>query len=173
MTSEEYFAITPESNTHCELMDGEIVSFASPNRIHQEITGEIYSELRNFIKSNNGKCKVFIAPFDVRLDDYNVVQPDVFVVCDKSGLDDRCYKGVPDFIVEVLSSNRSDDLVRKMQLYHDMGVREYWIVDPKNQKTLVYFFEKTDFPNIYTFDTDIPVGICQDKLTISISQLLK
>lgn len=172
-TSEEYFTYTPESNAHCELVDGEIIALASPSRIHQEITGEIYAELRNFIKRNNGKCKVFIAPFDVKLDDYNVVQPDIFVICDKSGLDDRLYNGVPDFIVEVLSTNRSDDIVRKMHLYHDKGVREYWIVDPKNKKTLVYFFEKNDFPNIYTFDTDIPVGIYEDKIAINIAELLK
>lgn len=172
-TAEEYFSFTPESSLHCELLDGEIIAFASPSRIHQEITGEIYAEIRNFIKKNNGECKPFIAPFDVKLDDYNVVQPDVFVVCDKSKLDARRCNGIPDFIVEVLSTNRSDDIVRKMHLYHDKGVREYWIVDPKNEKTLVYFFEKNDFPNIYTFDTNIPVGIYQGRITINIAELLK
>lgn len=172
-TAEEFLAYTPEDNFHCELVNGEIVDFASHSRIHQEISGEVYAEIRNFIKSNKGNCKPFISPFDVRLDDYNVVQPDVFVVCDKSGLDGRRYNGVPDFVIEVLSTNRSDDLVRKLVLYSEHDVREYWIVDPKNEKTLVYFFEKSDFPNIYTFDTDIPVGIYDGKLSINIAELLK
>ncbi len=172
-TAEEYFAYTPESNEHCELVDGEIVAFASPGRIHQEITGEIYAEIRNFIKSNKGGCKVFVSPFDVKLDDYNVVQPDVFVVCDSSKINDKRCDGVPDFIVEVISTNRSDDIVRKLALYSQHGVREYWIADPKNEKTIVYFFEKNDFPNIYTFDTDIPVGIYDGRLSINIAELLK
>ena len=59
-TAEEYFSHTSENNLHCELVEGEIVCFASPNRIHQEITGEIYAEIRNFIKNKKGLCKVFV-----------------------------------------------------------------------------------------------------------------
>ncbi len=93
-------------------------------------------------------------------------------MCGPSKLDDNRCNGVPDWIVEILSTNRDDDLVRKYRIYKYAGVREYWIVDPKNQKTLVYFFEKNDFPNIYTFDTPIPVEIYNKKLTITISELL-
>ena len=171
-TAEEYFSHTSENNLHCELVEGEIVCFASPNRIHQEITGEIYAEIRNFIKNKKGLCKVFVSPFDVKLDDYNVVQPDVFVVCDSSKINDKYCDGVPDFIVEVISTNRSDDIVRKLALYSRHGVREYWIVDPKNKRTIVYFFEKNNFPDIYTFDTDIPISIYDGKISINIAELL-
>ena len=107
-----------------------------------------------------------------KLDDCNVVQPDVFVVCDSSKINDKYCDGVPDFIVEVISTNRSDDIVRKLALYSRHGVREYWIVDPKNKRTIVYFFEKNNFPDIYTFDTDIPVSIYDSKISINIAELL-
>ncbi len=171
MTAEEYFA-TPETNKHIELRDGVIIEFESPTTIHQRIVMKLAFAIDNFINSNKGKCDVFRSPLDVKLDDYNVVQPDVFVICDPSKHDDkRCY-GAPDWCIEVLSTNRRDDLVDKLALYSKHGVREYWIVDPKNEKTLVYFFEKSDFPNIYTFDTPVPVGIYDGKLSICIKDLL-
>ncbi|MCR5730969.1 MAG: Uma2 family endonuclease [Ruminococcus sp.] len=171
ITAEEYFK-TPETNKHVELRNGEIIDFATPTPEHQDIVLGLGSEIRSFIKHNNGECKPFVAPLDVKLDDYNVVQPDVFVICDPSKFDDkRCY-GAPDWCIEVLSSNRRDDLINKLGLYQAHGVREYWIVDPKNEKTLVYFFEKSDFPNIYTFDTAIPVGIYDGKLTICVKELI-
>lgn len=172
-TAEEYFNENPETNRHIELRDGEIVSLASPSVIHQRISGGIYRKIGNFIDSNNGKCEPFISPLDVRLDDYNVVQPDIFVICDPSKFDNkRCY-GAPDWTIEVLSENRKDDLINKLALYQEHGVREYWIVDPKNEKTLVYFFEQSDFPSIYTFDTAIPVGIYGGELSINIKDLIR
>lgn len=171
MTAEEYFK-TPETNKHIELRDGVLIEFESPTIIHQTIVMRLAALIDNFIIANKGDCKPFISPLDVKLDDYNVVQPDVFVICDSSKYDDlRCY-GAPDWCIEVLSSNRRDDLVDKLALYSKFGVREYWIVDPKNSKVLVYFFEKSDFPNIYTFDTPIPVGIYDGKLTINVSELI-
>lgn len=172
-TAEEYFNETPETNKHVELRNGEIVDFSTPTPEHQNIVGGLYAEIRSFIRKSNGDCKPFISPLDVKLNDYNVVQPDVFVICDPSKFDDkRCY-GAPDWTIEVLSTNRSDDLIDKLALYQKNGVREYWIVDPKNEKTLVYCFEKSDFPNIYTFDTTIPVGIYDGKLTINIAELIE
>ena len=171
MTAEEYFK-TPETNKHMELRDGEIVNFATPTPQHQDVVGGLYSEIRSFIRTNGGDCKPFVSPLDVKLDDYNVVQPDVFVICDPSKYDDkRCY-GAPDWCIEVLSTNRRDDLVEKLALYSKFGVREYWIVDPKNSKVLVYFFNDTASPDIYTFDTAIPVGIYDGKLNICINDLI-
>ena len=51
-----------------EIIDGRISAMSpAPSRIHQEIITEILAELRNYIKSNNGPCKVYPAPFDVIL----------------------------------------------------------------------------------------------------------
>lgn len=175
-TAEEFFALIPESNNErYELHNGELVALASPSLKHQRISIEISSEIRNYIKTNKGKCEVLAAPFDVKLNDNTVVIPDILVVCDSSKLDDKRCNGAPDFIVEVTSGNRSNDFTKKLSLYQEYGVREYWIVDPAYERVVVYFFDESYFPNIYTFDQNIPVGIYQKneiKLEINIAELL-
>ena len=43
--------------------------------------------------------------------------------------------------------------------YRAYGVREYWIVDPKNERIIVHDFADKDIVNVYTFDDKIPVTI--------------
>ena len=99
----------------------------------------LFSELRQFVKSNNGNCKPFAAPTDVRLNFENIVVPDVFVACDPENFGRQYYDGAPDFVAEVVSTNKSDDYIRKLRLYQKFGVREYWIIDPDKEKVSVYF----------------------------------
>jgi Uma2 family endonuclease len=75
-----------------------------------------------------------VAPFDVyplydQGDEDTFVQPDIFVVCDRSKLQENRFNGAPKFIIEILSSNRSHDMVTKLNLYQKAGVAEYWMVD--------------------------------------------
>lgn len=59
---------------------------------------------------------------------------------------------MPVLIVEILSeSNRSRDLIKKLDLYMCSGVNEYWIVNPSNREVTVYFFEKKDIVASETF----------------------
>lgn len=173
-TADEFFAITPESNSErYELINGEIVDLAAPNINHQRISSRLNFELTNYIKRKNGKCEVFSAPTDVQLNYNTVVQPDIFVACDPDKFDEQKYNGAPDFVIEITSSNRSYDFTRKLALYAESGVREYWIVDTLYKRVLVYFFDKSDSPNIYTFDSPVPVGIYNGDLEINIDELLK
>ena len=79
---------------------------------------------------------------------------------------------MPDLVIEVTSSNYAHDYIDKLELYKKAGVREYWIIDPQFEKLLVYFFEKSDFPSIYTFESTVPVGIYGGELTINIKNLI-
>lgn len=167
-TSDEYFSLNADESELCELINGRIVSLASPSVMHQRISGAVFAQIYSFIQSNNGKCEPFFAPLDVRLDDFNVVQPDVFIVCDVSKINGRICDGVPDFVAEVTSSNYRHDYVDKLFLYKNSGVREYWIIDTNNREILVYFFEKSDFPTIYNFGTSVPVNIYDGNLQIFI-----
>ena len=158
----EYYEAIKNTEQPTELLDGVIVDMASPNIQHQQITGNLFAELRQYIRRNGGTCRPGIAPTDVKLDDFNVVVPDVFIACKPEQFDQQKYNGAPEFVAEVVSSNRNDDFDRKLWLYRINGVREYWIIDPKNENVLLYFFEESSFPNIYPFNAYIPVRIYQD-----------
>ena len=174
-TVEEYYEAVKETEQRTELLDGEIVDMASPNIQHQQITGNLFAELRQYIRRNGVTCRPGIAPTDVKLDDYNLVVPDVFIACKPEQFDQQKYNGAPEFVAEVVSTNRNDDFDRKLWLYRMSGVREYWIIDPKKEKVLVYFFEESAFPDIYPFDTPSPVRMYQNNpepIAIRIADLL-
>ena len=129
-----------------ELIKGYIFKMSpAPNRLHQEITGELFLKLGNFLQKN--PYKVYVAPFDVRLprksnedkDIITVLQPDLCVICDPTKLDARGCIGAPDIAVEVLSpSNNKKELKNKYEAYEEAGVQEYWVVLPYEKTMLIY-----------------------------------
>ncbi|AYD39596.1 Uma2 family endonuclease [Clostridium fermenticellae] len=161
-------------NKRIELIEGTIYDMSpAPSRIHQGIIMELSTIINNYIKSNNGNCKVYSAPFDVFLsnDDNinncrNIIQPDISVICDKNKLDDKGCMGAPDLIIEIVSPfNPSNDYIRKLALYDLYKVREYWIVNPMKKSILVYRLDDTmhyGAPEIYSFTDKIKVGIYND-----------
>ncbi len=170
-TEDDYYKL-PEG-VRAELIGGQIYYQAAPSRIHQAILGELYTEINNYIRKKGSACRVYPAPFAVKLcNDGNIVEPDISVICDHSKLTDRGCSGAPDWIIEIVSpSTSSHDYVRKLKLYLDTGVREYWIVDPQSEKIFVYFLEQTDFRvETFTFHDSIKVNIYED-LSVNMSEL--
>ncbi|WP_234124947.1 Uma2 family endonuclease [Clostridium hydrogenum] len=159
-----------------EIIDGHIYKMAAaPSRKHQELISQLLIEIGSYIKSNNGSCKVYPAPFDVILrngdedinNSKNVVQPDISIICDKNKLTDKGCTGAPDMIVEVVSPfNPSNDYVRKLNLYEEFKVREYWIVNPMEETVFVYRLDTSTMhyasPKSYTFKDIIKVGIYEN-----------
>ncbi len=171
-TEEDYYKL-PE-NVRAELIGGQFYNMSAPGRIHQKILMELAGNIREYIKSQNGFCEVYPAPFAVKLfrDEENIVEPDISVICDKNKLTDKGCTGAPDWIIEIVSpSNPGHDYVRKLNLYMDAGVREYWIVNPMEQNILVYFFEDNHF-NVrqYTFYDKVKVNI-YDGFCLDFSEL--
>ena len=163
-TEEDYYNL-PE-DVRAELIDGQFYYHATPSRIHQEILVELLGTIREYIKSKNGLCRVYPAPFAVKLreDRDTIVEPDISVICDRSKLTDRGCSGAPDWIIEIVSpSNSSHDYVRRLNLYADAGVREYWIVDPDNESVFVYYFDQEPLKvKNYTFHDKVKVNIYED-----------
>ena len=163
-----------------EIIDGvPYLMSPAPSVDHQKISGETFRQFANYLVGK--KCDVFNAPFDVRLpaadekdeDIQTVVQPDIVVICDKSKLDQRGYRGAPALIVEILSPSTSKkDLSEKYDLYERCEVKEYWVVFPLDKVLDVYLpdeegkyrkagsYEKEDRvkPSIFD-DLEIDLGL--------------
>lgn len=168
----EQYEVLPE-DTRAEVFEGIVYDMASPSEIHQTISTELTTILNTYIKSRKGSCRVFHAPFDVKLNDnpLTIVQPDLMIICDRDKLDGKRCNGAPDFIIEIVSpGNAADDYIRKLFYYKNYGVREYWIVDPRRKTVTVNYFEE-DILNVqYSFDSVIKVNIYDD-LLISFSDI--
>lgn len=164
-TEDDYYNL-PE-NIRAELIDGQIYYQAAPSRIHQKILNFLNTEINIYIRSQNGSCEVYPAPFAVKLfkdDTTTIVEPDISVICDHDKLTDRGCTGSPDWIIEIISpGNPEHDYIYKLQLYAAAGVREYWIVDPHKECIFVYHLEKAKFAvETYTFQDIVKVNIYDD-----------
>lgn len=158
-TIDDIYAL-PEGE-RAELIDGQIYYMAPPSRKHQEIAGELFTSINNYIRAAGGSCKPYIAPFAVFLNenDKNYVEPDISVICDPNKLNEKGCVGAPDWIIEIVSpGSRRMDYNNKLFKYRTAGVREYWIVDPQKEWIMVYSFFNDDM-NEYSFTDDIPSGI--------------
>jgi Uma2 family endonuclease len=126
-----------------ELIKGKIMLMATPNVLHQRVSGKLSLQIANSLHKKNEE--LFVAPFDVKLYDsrkskladkevFTVVQPDLCVICDKTKLTKQGCEGAPDWVIEILSEGNNKKEIRfKYELYEENGVREYWLVYPYEQ----------------------------------------
>ena len=142
------------------------------NTLHQQLMSEIRSQIHNYIHDRGLPDQIYCGRFGVFFDDYNMVEPDISVICDPNKLTDRGCSGAPDLIIEIASPASSKmDYIKKNVLYLEAGVKEYWIVNPIKEWVTVYRYEEDAAPTNYTFTQPITVGIYKN-LTITIADLL-
>ena len=166
-TAEDYFALPDEER--CELIDGVIYDFASPTDLHQEVAGELYFQLKQYVKEHGGPCRAMMAPSDVKIGDRTVVQPDVYIHCRGWNRGEEA----PAFVAEVISpSTRKKDYLIKLKKYQESGAKEYWILDPYNEKITAYLFDGEGFDvKIANLYGPVPVSIWDGKCVVDLSSL--
>ena len=154
-----------------ELIDGVAYLMApAPTVSHQDIAGEVFRQLANALQGKPRRA--LIAPVDVRLPKADeaderidtVVQPDVLVVCDEKKISERGVRGAPDWVLEVLSpSTAGHDQVRKLHIYERHGVREFWLVHPRDKVLTVYTLINAEYGKPYTQELlgETPVGVLE------------
>lgn len=145
-----------------ELIDGEMFMMAAPSTSHQEGLAWLSYQILDYIRTNNGKCRVVPAPFGVfiKKDNKNYLEPDISVICERDKLDDKGCHGAPDWVIEIVSPSSKDmDYRRKLFVYREAGVREYWIVDLLQAVITVYNFENSDEAFLYRFTDKVKSGI--------------
>lgn len=139
LTYEDYCLLPDDGRRH-EIIDGEHYVNPSPNTKHQTALGNLFYALMHHAREHRSG-RVFAAPYDVVLSDFDVVEPDIIFVSDarKHVITDENIKGAPDLVVEILSpSSRAYDEIVKFKRYDAMGIPEYWIVDPEREKMKIY-----------------------------------
>ena len=173
-TLEDYYRIPDDQRV--ELIDGSFFVMEAPTNIHQLLLLQISNAFLSLITEHGMDCIPFVAPADVQLqcDNKTMLEPDVFIVCDKDKILKSHTYGAPDLVVEVLSpSTRKKDMTIKLEAYSRAGVREYWIVDPDKKKIIVYIlYDEMDMA-IYGFEDTIPIGISEGKCSLDFSKIYR
>lgn len=142
-TVEDYLLLG-ELSTPCQLIDGDLIMSPAPTPNHQRISRRIFNFLSKFAPESD---EVFYAPIDLYIDKQNVLQPDLLFIAkeNKDIITHRGIEGVPDLIVEIISpSNIFTDRNKKKKIYQQIGVKEFWIVDPANKTLEIYSKSQAD-----------------------------
>jgi Uma2 family endonuclease len=155
-TYEDYLRL-PSDGWQYEVIHGRLSMVPAPRPVHQLIVGELLTALIVFLHQHP-LGKVFPAPTDVLVPGKaEPVQPDlVFVAAGRLDIvTERAIEGAPELAVEVLSpSNWLDDRRTKFALYAEMGVREYWIVDPDERTVEVFSLREGRYAIVGRFGAD-------------------
>jgi len=129
------YAAIPDEGKYYEVVRGVLYMSPAPTPEHQDISGEIFGYLRQFVKLA-GLGRVFAEPTDVELSPGDIVRPDVLVILNEhlGRIELSHIVGAPDLVVEILSpGTMRHDLKGKLEAYERAQVPEYWIVSPGEQ----------------------------------------
>ena len=145
-TYQDYLDL-PEDGKRYEVINGELVMAPAPNTSHQKVSVKLEFAIEKFLEKDNIGTLLH-APIAVVLSETVVLQPDiVFIANENSGIiTEKNLSGAPDLIIEIVSpSSGYYDLIEKKEIYEKFGVKEYWIVDPRNRWLEIYFNENDKF----------------------------
>ena len=135
------FLLFPDDGKRHELIDGVHYVTPSPRLRHQDLVGRLHGEIFLYLREHPAAGRLFIAPLDVVLSNYDVVEPDLlFIAGDQADImTEKNIQGAPALVVEVMSkSTRKRDSQIKRRLFEQVGVREYWLVDPELDTVQVF-----------------------------------
>lgn len=125
------FRRLPEGPPYYELEDGELIEMARPRGRHQEIVGNLFAVIRDYLR-REGLGKVW-PEVEVELSETRIYVPDLSFLLTANlsrFADDVTIQGPPDLTVEVISpSTASRDRSKKLRAYYQAGVPWYWLVE--------------------------------------------
>ena len=166
LTTEEWQSMDDDAqsemlDTRTKLLSGQAYALAVPNRRHQRILGQMFTQFSVFLQGK--ACEIYPTPFSVRLDATKdtTFEPDITVICDRDKLTDAGCEGAPDLLIEILSPSTSRwDKCVKFEEYLKAGVREYWIVDPVDQLVAVHILNAGEYSTkVYGNEGAVPVHV--------------
>ncbi|MCL2095870.1 MAG: Uma2 family endonuclease [Oscillospiraceae bacterium] len=122
-----------------EMIDGKVYLMARPNNRHMVIQKNLNKLFENYFRRKNRKCAIFFE-MELEIDVKNTMQPDLLVYCKENN--EKKNKKIPLIVIEVLSdSTWKKDVTVKMKKYAEIGIEEYWVIDPRSQRISIYALE--------------------------------
>jgi Uma2 family endonuclease len=173
LTIEDLQRMRETSHNRLELIDGELFATPSPTRLHQLVSKRLSRQLMQAV-DDAGAGEFYFAPFDVKLADDSIVQPDLLAITNErhGRLGSAGVEGAPDFAVEIASpsTGRADRLIKR-DLYARYGVAEYWLVDA-DAGSITIFSEPVDgrYRN-QRIAREIAVSVVFPELSVDLSEL--
>ena len=143
----------PETMERYEIIDGVLYMSPSAHVLRHQVTvGNLHFVLSGWVREHD-LGKVYLSPADVVISPGRVVQPDLFFIAkDRLHIVDAYVDGAPDLAVEVISPSSVDyDRKTKIDLYQEIGVREYWLVDPEDQSVEVFVLREGRYEQLGRF----------------------
>lgn len=118
-----------------ELDEGELYIMPRPRTGHQFLQGDLIWYFQGYLRTFDDPPAEVLHDVIVALslESRVLYSPDLAIILQGSAatITDRMVEGSPDIVIEILSSDRRRDLVRKRQVYAQAGILEYWIFDPR------------------------------------------
>ena len=145
-----------------EIINGEMIRKSAPAPIHQEVL----KNLLYIIETHNRLQKIgklFCAPIDVFLDDYNKLQPDLVFISEKNKniITNDGIMGVPDLVIEIISpTSVIRDRIEKKNVYERFAIPEFWLVDPQNKAIEIYTLKNNSY-ELFSAATVLEGGLNQ------------
>lgn len=173
---DEFMEVYKNTDGRFEYLNGVVYQLFPPSHHHQEIITYLVGEFHNYFIDK--ECNPYVSPYDVYFNNSptkDIVQPDIFVMCDRENVIGDRYYGIPSLVIEVTSpSTRNNDLVKKLNLYLSSGVDEYVIFDTKNQNVIQWIFKDKQVEKCITLNkNDTYRSYRFHELEIPLSQIFK
>lgn len=151
-TIEDYMNM--DDGNRYELIGGELILVPRPRLRHQEISDELVTNIKIFLRQNP-LGKVY-SEVEVYLRGEPVTPDIVYISKDRLGITTELnIQGAPDLVIEILSpSTESYDRKRKSKLYFNNGVKEYWIVNADAKLVEVFTAREHGWLLINVFDQE-------------------
>jgi Uma2 family endonuclease len=135
MTEQEFQAWMAEEDVRAEWVDGEVIAFMPPTLRHQQLIMFLGTLLHIFAISKQ-LGSVVVAPYAMRLrSGRSYREPDIVFVSthNHARLDQARLEGPADIAIEIVSDDSvARDRLQKFSEYAASGIREYWIIDPRD-----------------------------------------
>ncbi|QJD84869.1 Uma2 family endonuclease [Cohnella herbarum] len=154
MVTYDDYARMPDDGKRYEVANGMLELLSAPSPKHQVVSYQMQRLLTN---SCNSEYIVFASPIDLILSATEVRQPDLLMI-HRSRMEiitHRAIEGIPDLVAEILSPHSvKRDRHKKLKVYAEYRIPEYWIVDPANAALEQYLLTGDDYELLNLYDRE-------------------